>query len=70
MISLSVHFQNRAHFDGLIIRKLTKRVIFKDEWVALTNEQLASIWNLDEQYPVSTNHHDEDAFNLFSDFRM
>ena len=42
-----------------------------DVWVALTNEQLASIWNLllEDEYPVSTNRHDGDAFTLFSDVK-
>jgi len=81
--------------DGLIIRKLTKCVTFKDIpreaaqqfdyikvilfdmagkgdiWVALTNEQLASIWNLllEEKYQVSTNRCDGDTFTLFSDVK-
>ena len=42
-----------------------------DIWVALTNEQLASIWNLllEDKYPVSTNRRDGDAFTLFSDVK-
>ena len=42
-----------------------------DVWVALTNEQLASIWNLllEDKYPVSTNHHDGDTFTLFLDVK-
>ena len=42
-----------------------------DIWVALTNEQLASIWNLllKDKYLVSTNHHDRDAFTFFSDVK-
>ena len=43
----------------------------RDVWVALTNEQLALIWNLllEDKYPVSTNRHNEDAFTLFSDVK-
>ena len=42
-----------------------------DVWVALTNEQLASIWNLllKDKYPVSTNCRDGDAFTLFLDVK-
>ena len=42
-----------------------------DVWVALTNEQLASVWNLllEEKYPVSTNRRDGDAFTLFLDVK-